>query len=152
MSNTEEKVIDAIDNDDNFDDNDDIVDTYDSHIVIERPDDRSRKTSATGLTWKVASTAKRASETTKKSNEKSKAFYGLAYGIGSTFDLDGSGEVVEASESASPEDVKANEDAESQSSNSERKEGASWYLQQQQRPPLTRQFTAYSELCCCVIL
>ena len=29
----------------------------------------------------------------------------------------------------------------------------SWYLQQQQRPPLTRQFTAYSELCsCCIIL
>ena len=29
----------------------------------------------------------------------------------------------------------------------------SWYLQQQQRPQLTRQFTAYSELCsCCIIL
>ena len=62
MSSTEEKVIDDIDNnDDNFNDNDGIVDTYDSHTVIERPDERSRKTSATGLTWKVASTAKRAS-------------------------------------------------------------------------------------------
>ena len=29
----------------------------------------------------------------------------------------------------------------------------SWYLQQQQRPQLTRQFTAYTELCsCCIIL
>ena len=61
---------------------------------------------------------------------------------------------MEASESASPEDIKGNEDAVSKSSNSERKEEelGSWYLQQQQRPTLTRQFTAYSELCCCVIL
>ena len=32
------------------------------------------------------------SKTTRKSNDKAKTFYGLAYGIGSTFDLDGTGE------------------------------------------------------------
>merc|ERR1712126_328004 len=155
MSSTEEKVIDAIDSDDNIDDNDDIIDTNVTHPVIERPapDERSRRSSVTGLTWKVASTAKRASETTKKSNEKSKAFYGIAFDTGSTFDLDGSGEIVEPSEPDPAEDDKDNEDAAtSQNSNSEQKENGSangsWH---QQRPALTRQFTAYSELCCCVI-
>ena len=63
MSSTEEKVIDAIDSDDNIDDNDDIIDTNVTHKVIERPApyERSRRSSVTGLTWKVASTAKRAS-------------------------------------------------------------------------------------------
>ena len=95
-------------------------------------------------------------ETTRKSNDKAKTFYGLAYGIGSTFDLDGTGE---PSDSIITEESVNNEEEDNANKTQNRDDegsgfgSGSWYLQQQQRPQLTRQFTAYTELCsCCIIL